>query len=140
MWNSSDLGNSISKSNCIQEEIKNRFKSGNSFSHSVKNLVSSSLLSKNIKIRIHITKIFPVILSECETWSLTLREKHRLRVFKNRVLRKVLGPKKYEVTSGEDYIMKSFMICTPHHIIWVTKSRRITWAGHVEHMRERRGA
>ena len=60
--------------------------------------MSYSLLSKNIKIKIHITVILPVILYGCETWSLTLREEHRLRVFENGVLRKVLGPKRYEVT------------------------------------------
>jgi hypothetical protein len=76
------------------------------------------LPSKNIKIRIYIIIILPVILYGCETWSLTLRDEHRLRVFENRVLRKVLGPKRYEVTSGEDYIMKSFMIRTAHQILF----------------------
>jgi hypothetical protein len=75
------------------------------------------LLFKNIKIRIYITIILPAILYGCETWSLTLREEHRLRVFENRVLRKVLGPKRYGVTSGEGYIMKSFTIST-HQILF----------------------
>jgi len=64
----------------------------------VQNLLSSSLLSKNIKIKVYRTVILPVILYGCETWSLTLREERRLRVFGNRVLRRVFGPKRDEVT------------------------------------------
>jgi len=64
----------------------------------VQNLLSSGLLSKNLKIKIHSTIISPVVLYGCETWSLTLREKRRLRVFGNRVLRGIFGPKKDEVT------------------------------------------
>jgi hypothetical protein len=60
----------------------------------------SRFLSKNIKIRIYKTIILPVFLYGCETWSLTLREEHRLRVFEKRVLRKIYGPKKVEVTGG----------------------------------------
>ena len=60
--------------------------------------LSSRLLSKNIKIKIYRTIILPVVLYGCETWSLTLREEHRLRVFENRVLRRVFGPKRDEVT------------------------------------------
>jgi hypothetical protein len=56
------------------------------------------LLSKNLKIKIYRTTILPVVLYGCETWSLTLREEHRLRVFENRVLRRILGPKRDEVT------------------------------------------
>jgi hypothetical protein len=56
------------------------------------------LLSKNLKIRIHKTLILPVVLYGCETWSLTLREEHRLGVFGNRVLRRIFGPKRDEVT------------------------------------------
>jgi hypothetical protein len=55
--------------------------------NSVQNLLSSRLLSKDLKIRIYKTVILPVVLYGCETWSLTLREEHRLRVFENRVLR-----------------------------------------------------
>jgi hypothetical protein len=56
------------------------------------------LLPKNIKIRIYRTIILPVILYGCETWALTLREEHRLRVFENRVLRRIFGPRRDEVT------------------------------------------
>jgi len=64
----------------------------------VQNLSSSSLLSKKLKIKIHRTIILPVVLYGRETWSLTLREKRRLRVFENRVLRRLFGPKRDEVT------------------------------------------
>jgi hypothetical protein len=62
--------------------------------------LSSRLLSKNIKIRIYKTIILPVVLYGWETWSLTLREEHRLRVFENRVLRRIFGPKRDEMTGG----------------------------------------
>jgi hypothetical protein len=55
------------------------------------------LLSKNIKIRVNRTIKLPVVLYGCETWSVTLREEHRLRVFENRVLRRIFGPKRIEV-------------------------------------------
>jgi len=59
----------------------------------------------------------PVVLYGCETWSLTMREERRLRVSENRVLRRIFGPKTDEVIkSGENYIMRSLMICTPHPI------------------------
>jgi hypothetical protein len=57
-------------------------------------------MSKNIKIRIYKNIILPVVLYGCETWSLTLRDKHRLRVFENRVLRRIFGPKRDEVTGS----------------------------------------
>jgi hypothetical protein len=56
------------------------------------------LLSKDINIKIYRTIILPVVLYGCETWSLTLREKHKLRVFENRVLWRIFGPKRHEVT------------------------------------------
>jgi hypothetical protein len=77
------LGTTVTNQNLIGEEIKRRLNSGN-----------------NVKIRIYKTIIFPVILYECQTWSLTLREEHRLRVFENRVLRRIFGPKRDEVTGG----------------------------------------
>jgi hypothetical protein len=61
-------------------------------------LLSSRLLSRNLKVKIYKTIILPVVLYGCETWSLTLREERRLRVFENRLLRGILGPKKDEVT------------------------------------------
>ena len=64
----------------------------------MQNLLFSSLLSKNLKIKIYRTLILPVVLYGCETWSLTLREEHRLRVFENRVLRRIFGPRRDGVT------------------------------------------
>jgi hypothetical protein len=91
------LGTTITHQNVIQEEIKRRLNSGNACYHSVQNLLSSRLLSKNINIRIYKTIILPVVLYGWETWSLTSREEHRLMVFENRVLRRIFGPKRDEV-------------------------------------------
>jgi hypothetical protein len=75
----------------------------------------SSRLSKNTKIRVYRTIILPVVLYGCGTWSLTLREQQRLKVFENRVLRSIFGSKTEEVTgSGEDYITRNLMACTHH--------------------------
>jgi hypothetical protein len=88
----------LKNQNSIQEEIKSRLKSGNVFYNSVQNILSSSMLSKNIKIKIYRTIILSVVVYGCETWSLTLREERRVRVFENRVLRRIFGPKRDEVT------------------------------------------
>ena len=80
------LGTTFTTQNSIQEEIKSRRNSGNACCRSLQNRLSSSLLSKN-KDGICRTVILPVVLYGCETWSLTLREERRLRVFENRVLR-----------------------------------------------------
>ena len=92
------MGTILTNQNSIQEEIKSRLKSGNACYNSVKNLLSSSLLSKNLKKYRNI--ILPVVLYRCEIWSLTLREERRLRVFENRVLRRIFGPKRNEVTGN----------------------------------------
>jgi hypothetical protein len=78
------------------DEIKSRLNSVNACYYSVQNLLSFCLISRKLKIKIHKTVIFPVVLHGCETWSLTLREEHRLRVFENSVLRRISGPKKEE--------------------------------------------
>jgi hypothetical protein len=110
------LETTITDQNLILEEIKRRSNSGNACYHSVQKPLFSSLLSKNIKIRIHTTIILPVVLYGCETWSLILREKHRLRVSENGVLRRISGPKRDEMTGdwggGGDYIIRSFIIRT----------------------------
>jgi hypothetical protein len=82
------LGVTLTGQNSIQEEIKSRLKLGNTCYHSVQNLLSSRLLSKNLKIKIYRTIILPVVLYGCETWSPTLREECKLRV-----LRRVFGSK-----------------------------------------------
>jgi len=72
------LGTTLTDQNSVQEEIKSRLNLGNACYHSVQNLLSSRLLSKDLKIKIYRTIILPVVLYGCETWSLTLREEHRL--------------------------------------------------------------
>ena len=87
------LGTILANQNSIQEEIKSRLQSGNASYYSVKNVLSSSMLSKNLQIKIYRNIILSVILYGCETWSLTLRKERRLRVFENWVLRRIFGPK-----------------------------------------------
>jgi hypothetical protein len=94
------LGTTVTYQNLIQEENKRRLNSGNACYHSVQNLLSSRLLSKNVKVRIYKTIILLVVLYGCETWSLTVREEYKLRVFENRVLRRIFGPKRGGVTGG----------------------------------------
>ena len=84
------LGTVLTNQNSIAEEIKSRLRSGNACYHSVQNLLSSRLLSKNLKIKIYRTTILPVVLYGYEAWSLTLREERKLRVFENMVLRRIL--------------------------------------------------
>jgi hypothetical protein len=79
------LGMTVTNQNLIHEEIKRRMNSVNACYHSVQNLLSSSMLSKNVNIRISKTIILPVVLHGYETWSLTKRKEHRLKVFENRV-------------------------------------------------------
>jgi hypothetical protein len=136
------LGTTLTNKNSIHEEIKSRLKSRNACYHSVQNLLSSSLLSKNVKIKIYRTIILPVDLYRCESWSLTLREECRLRVFENKALRRIFGPKRDEVT-GECRRLHNkelYALYSSPNIIWVIKSRRLRWAGHVACMGERRGA
>jgi hypothetical protein len=77
------LGTTLTNQNDIHDEIKDGFNSGNVCYYSVQNLLSSRLISRNLKIKIYKTVILPVVLYGCETWSVTLREEHRLRVFEN---------------------------------------------------------
>jgi hypothetical protein len=100
-------GTTVENQILIQEEVKERLNSGDAFYHPVQNLSSSRLLSRNVKIRIYKSVICPVVLYGCETWSLTLREEHRLRVFGNRVLRRIFGPKRDEVIGGIIRMIKS---------------------------------
>jgi hypothetical protein len=94
------LGATLTDQNCIHEEIRNKLNSGNACYHAVQNLLSSHLLSRNVKIKIYKIIILPVVLYGCETWSLTLREEHIMRVFEKRVLWRIFGPKRDEVTGG----------------------------------------
>jgi len=102
----------------------------------VQHLLSSSLLSKNIKTRKYRIIILPVVLYGCETWSLTMREERRLRVFENRVLRRVFGPKRDEVTGEWRKLHNeelSDLYCS-QNIVRVNKSRRFGWAGRLARM------
>jgi hypothetical protein len=87
-------------------------------------------------MRIYKTIILPVILYGCETWFLTLREEHRLKVFENKVLRRIFGPKSNEVTGGwrklHNEELRDFY--SSPSIIRIIKSRRMRWAGHVARM------
>jgi len=85
------LGTALTDQNCIEGEIKFRLKLGNACCHSVQNILCSGLVPKNIKIKIHRTVILRVVLYGCETWSLTLREERRLRMFEKRMLRGIFG-------------------------------------------------
>ena len=92
------LGKTLTNQNSIAEEIKSRLRSGNACYHSVQKLLSSRLLSKNLKMKLYRTIILPVVLYGCEAWSLTLREERKLRLFENTVLRRIFGPRRDEVT------------------------------------------
>jgi hypothetical protein len=130
----------IVNKNDNHDEIKKRLNSLNACCHSVKNLLSSHLVSNKLKIKIHKTVILPVVLYGCETWSLTLREEHRLRVFDNRMLRKIHGPKREENRSWRkmhnDELHSLYSLPS---IVRVNKSCKMRWAVHVICMGEGRG-
>jgi hypothetical protein len=108
----------------IQKEIKSRLKLWNDFYHSVQNLLSSSMLSKIITYKTYRIIILPVVLHRCETWSLTLSEECRLKVYENRVLRRIFGLKWDEVTRGWKKLHNdgfNDLYCSPN--IRVIKSR-----------------
>jgi len=91
------LETTLTNQNSIQEEIKSRLKPGNACYHSMQNILSSSLISKNLRTEICRTIIW-LLLCGCENWSLTLGEEYRLRVFENRMLRRIFWPKTDKVT------------------------------------------
>jgi hypothetical protein len=126
------LGTTVTNHNLIQEAIERRLNSGNACYHSVQNLWSSRLLSKNVKVRIYKTIILPVVLYGCETWSLAVKEEHKLRVFENRALRRIFGPKRNGVTGGWRKLHNKELhnLHSSPSIIRIIKSRRM-WARHV---------
>jgi hypothetical protein len=97
-WTCRYLGTTLTDQNRVHREINSRLNSGNACYHSVQSLLSSRLLSSNLKVKIDKSIILPIVLFGCETLFLTLREEHRLRVSENRVLRRIFGRKRDEVT------------------------------------------
>ncbi|KAJ4426061.1 hypothetical protein ANN_27688 [Periplaneta americana] len=132
----------VTNINDTREEIKRRINMGNACYYSVEKLLSSSLLSKNLKVRIYKTVILLLVLYGCETWTLTLREEQRLRVFENKVLRKIFGAKRDEVTGEWRKLHNTELhaLYSSPDIIRNIKSRRLRWAGHVASMGESRNA
>jgi len=135
------LGTTLTNQNSIAEEIKSRLRSGNACYNSVQNLLSSTLLSKNLKIRIYRTIILPVVLYGCEAWSLTLREERKLRVFEHMVLRRIFGPRREEVRGEWRRLHNEELndLYSSPNIVRVIKSRKMRWAGHVVRMGEESG-
>ena len=86
------FGTTLTNKNCIHEEIKSRLKSGNACHYTVHDLLSLCLISNNIKIKIYGNIILPVLYG-CNTWFLPLMGVHKLRLFDNKVLRNMYGPK-----------------------------------------------
>ena len=122
----------LTNQHCIHEKNKTRLKLGNVCYHSAQNILSCSFLSKNITIKIYRRIILPVILFGCETWSLKQREKHKWRVFENRVLRKIFGPNRDEVTGVLRRLHNEeiYDLYSSPNIIRLIKSRRTRQAGH----------
>jgi hypothetical protein len=98
------------------------------------------LLSRNVKVKLYKIVILTVVLYGCETWSLALRQEHRLRAFENRVLRRIFGPNRDEVTGEwrKLHNMELHILYSSPNIIRQIKSRRMKWAGHVARMGEER--
>jgi hypothetical protein len=134
------LGTTLTNQNDIHDEIKSRLNSGNACYYSVQNLLSSRLISNNLKIKIYTTVPLPVVLYGCETWSLTLGEEHTLMVSENRVLRKIFGPKREEDGSWRKlHNDELHSVYSSPNVIRVIKSRWMRWAGQVTRMGEGRG-
>jgi hypothetical protein len=91
------------------------------------------VLSENVNTRIYKTLLLPAVLYECETWSLILREEQRLRVFENKVLRRIFGPNRDDVTGEWRKLHNEELrdLYSSPSIIKIIMSRRMRWAGHV---------
>jgi len=134
-------GTTLTYQNSISEEMKSRLRLRNACYHSMQNLLSSRLLFKNLKIKVYGTIILLVVLYGCETWSLTLREERKLRVFENMVLRRICGPRREVVTGEWRSLLNEDLndLYSSLNIVRVIKSRRMRLAGHVARMGEERG-
>jgi hypothetical protein len=128
------LGTTVTDQNLVQEEIKRRLNSGNACYNSVYNHLSSCLLPKNTNIWIHNSTIFPVVLYGCEILSLTLSEELRLKVFENRMWRKIFWPKRDAVIGGckKPHNEELHDLYSLPSVIGIIKSRAMRWAGHAE--------
>ena len=105
----------------------------------MQNILSSSLISRNLKIKVFRIRIIPVVAYGCKTWSLTLREERRLRVFENRVLRGIFGPRRDEVArEWRKQPNELNDLYSLPNISRVIKSRKLRWEGHVARMGEKR--
>ena len=136
------LGVTVTNTNDICEEIKRKINMGNACYYSLEKILSSHLLSKKLKVNTYKSIILPVVMCGCETWSLTLREEHRLRMFENKVLRKIFGAKRDEITGGWRKLHNAELhaLYSSPNFIRNLKSRRLRWAGHVERMEQFRNA
>jgi hypothetical protein len=115
----------------IEKEIKRRLNSDNAWLPFSPEHLSSRVVCKNVKVKIYRNIILSVALYGCETWSLILREKNRLRVFEIRVLRRILGQKSDEVTGGWRKLHTGVLhkLQSLADIIRMIKSRRMRWQG-----------
>ena len=129
------FGTTLRNQNAIAEEIKSRLRSGNACFHSVQNLLSFRLLFKNLKFKIYRIIILRVVYG-CETWSLTLREERKLRVFENMVLRRIFGARRDEVMGEWRRLHNEELndLYSSPNIVRVIKSRRMRWVWHVARM------
>ena len=115
---------------------------GNACYYLLAKILSSRLLSQKLKVNVYKTSILPVVLYGCETWSLTLREEHRLRVLQNKVLRKTFGAKIDYITWEWRKLHNDELnaLCSSPNIIRNLKLRRLRWAGPVARMEQTRNA
>ena len=132
------LGVTITNMNGIREEITRKINMGNACYYSLEKIFLSHVLSKKLKVNTYKTIILPVVFYGCETLSLTLREEHRLRVFENKVLRKIFGAKRDEITREWRKLHNAELHAyfSSPNIIRDLKSRRLRWAEHVARMEQ----
>ena len=127
------LGVTVTNTNDIREEIKRRINMGNACYYSLEKILSSHLLYKKLKVNTYKTITLPVVLHGSETWSLTLREEHKLRMLVNKVLRKIFGSKRDGITGEWRKLHNAelYALYSSPNIIRNLKSRRLRWTGHV---------
>ena len=135
------FGTTLTNQNSIAEEIKSRLRLGNACYHSVQNPFVFQVAIQKFKDQDTENYYFAGFLYGCETWSLTLREERKLRVFENMVLRRIFGPRRDEAT-GEWWRLHNEELndlYSSPNIVRVIKWRRMRWAGYVARMGEERG-